>query len=51
VVTCSGFGGVAAMKTAEGAIVVYRTGERDPVGWKHRRAVIEWERAVRGRDD
>jgi hypothetical protein len=30
------------MKTAEGAIVVYRTGERDPVGWKHRRAVIEW---------
>jgi hypothetical protein len=30
------------MKTAEGAVVVYRTGERDPVGWKHRRAVIEW---------
>lgn len=32
------------MKTAEGAVVVYPTGECDPVGWKHRRAVIEWDR-------
>jgi hypothetical protein len=32
------------MKKAEGAVVVYPTGERDPVGWKHRRTVIEWDR-------
>jgi hypothetical protein len=32
------------MKDAEVAVVVYPTGKCEPVGWKYRRAVIEWDR-------